>query len=112
MATTKAPAKTTTKAPKASAPKAPKAPTPSKIEKEKASYEKLLDARHAMEDAHLAVFHANTQLEAARTIMSSFEQRDAAVEVALENLNEARAAASEATIHFEELKAKSAGRKA
>lgn len=106
MATTKPPAKTPAKSPaKKSAAKKPAAP---KVEK-KSDYEVLLDARHEMEDAQLAVFHADKAYESARTILSSFEQRDAAVAVALEDLKEARERAAEATNRFEELKA--AGRK-
>ena len=69
------------------------------------SYEELLEARRALEDAHSSVRQAERELRSAKTI-NTFAQRDEAVVIALDNLNQARSKAAEAAVSFEELKVK------
>jgi hypothetical protein len=71
------------------------------------TYEEVIEARRAMDQAHAEVMSAERSLRSARTIMSDFKLRDRAVAEAEEKLASTRARAGAATAHFQELKYRS-----
>jgi hypothetical protein len=72
----------------------------------KQRYEKLLAARHAMEEARADVLEAELAARRAYAYQGDFVARDAAYAKALSLLNEARERATEATTNFQIMKMK------